>query len=192
MCVVQLIHQHKNWTWSESDAIKSCLWSVFCSLYLSLQSMAGLSVMWVSAVCRSVSISLCLLFCLSLCVSLFLSLSLCCWSLCCWSSYAYICSLPQWDLLLHVDWRGWQQEIWVLQAPAGKPLLSSLFAAPCSHPAEPCLLWQTLFIWTTDTVFLWGHWHIASPTKVAAGEKGYKWKNPTLIKTEYRMKIYEK
>lgn len=54
----------------------------------------------------------------------------------------YICFVLQWDLLLHVDWRGRQQEVRVLQTPAGKSLLNSPSSASCSLPAEPCLLWQ--------------------------------------------------
>lgn len=51
--------------------------------------------------------------------------------------------LLQWDLLLYVDRWGRQQEVRVLQTPAGKSLFSSRSSAPCSHPAEACLLWQT-------------------------------------------------
>lgn len=60
----------------------------------------------------------------------------------CWVSCIYISCVLQRDLLLHVDWRGRQQEVWVLQTPAGKSLLNS---ASCSLPAGPCLLWQRLF-----------------------------------------------
>lgn len=60
----------------------------------------------------------------------------------CWISCISICCVLQRDLLLHVDWRGRQQEVRVLQTPAGKSLLNF---ASCSLPAEPCLLWQSFF-----------------------------------------------
>lgn len=83
----------------------------------------------------------------------------------------------QWDLLLYVDWRGRQQEVWVLQTPAGKPLLNPSSSAPWSHPAEPCLLWQICDMWKRDMVFLWGQWCVVWLATVAAGKRIYKAKN---------------
>lgn len=83
----------------------------------------------------------------------------------------------QWDLLLYVDWRGRQQEVWVLQTPVGKPLLNPSSSAPWSHPAEPCLLWQICDMWKRDMVFLWGQWCVVWLATVAAGKRIYKAKN---------------
>lgn len=48
----------------------------------------------------------------------------------CWFSCVYVSFFLQRDLLFHVDWRGWQQEVWVLQTPAGKPLLNLSLSGP--------------------------------------------------------------
>lgn len=44
-------------------------------------------------------------------------------SVCFCSHVCTFCALIQRDLLLHVDWGGWQQEVRVLQTPAGNPPL---------------------------------------------------------------------
>lgn len=41
-----------------------------------------------------------------------------------WTRTTVSVYLLQWDVLLHVDWGGRQQEVRVLQTPAGKPLLN--------------------------------------------------------------------
>lgn len=82
--------------------------------------------------------------------------------------YDYFSS--QRDLFLHVDRRGRQQEVWLLQTPAGKPLLNCSSSAPWSHPAEPCLLWQICKMWNCDVVFLRDRRHVAGLSSVEAGE----------------------
>lgn len=114
----------------------------------------------------------------------YLSLIIICMCLCklskhLWLVFILMCIhlFLQWDLLLHVDWRGRQQEVWVLQTPAGKPLLNPSSPAPWSHPAEPCLLWQICDMWKCDVVFLWGQWCVVWLATVAAGKRMYKAKN---------------
>lgn len=100
---------------------------------------------WMYNHARPNTIMLC--FITSICRCVHDSVSLRC------SSCAYICFWPQRDLLLHVDWGGRQQEVWVLQAPAGKPLFNSLFA-----PRWAPVCCDRRFYLNTRCSFLWRCW----------------------------------
>lgn len=92
------------------------------------------------------------------------------------SSCAYICFWPQRDLLLHVDWGGRQQEVWVLQAPAGKPLFISLFA-----PRWAPVCCDRRFYLNTRCSFLWRCWcdRVLCPKRKEIAKNNNNVKNKT-------------